>query len=86
MVEALLAKLALHHNGYYNYTFQDFHLCYLILSYLISPCKELCDFYAIANLKCNTDNKISVAGGLVVSIVRTLFIRDTGIVILSFYN
>lgn len=60
---------------------------YAILSYLIiSPCKELCDFYAIANLKCNTDNKISVAGGLVVSIVRTLFIRDTGIVILSFYN
>lgn len=59
---------------------------YAILSCLVLSCKELCDFYAIANLKCNTDNKISVAAGLVVSIVRTVFIRDTGIIILFFYN
>lgn len=38
MVEALIAKLALHHNGFYNYTFQDFHLCYLVLSYLVKNC------------------------------------------------
>lgn len=57
-----------------------------MLSCLVLSCKELCDFYAIANLKCNTDNEISVAAGLVVSIVRTVFIRDTGIIILFFYN